>query len=401
MKSLLLLPLLAAAAAAAEPSADERIKALEARLEKLESAPAKTSLSAFNPAMGAAIDFAYQQENDKASFNFRAAELNVEAPVDPYLKAWTILSGNNREFGVEEAALQTTALPWNLTLTGGRLFASFGRLAGWHDHELPVTERPRSIDVYVGGESQADGIEASWLAPLPFYLNLTAGMYNKLGADNARADNAGQRPLSSFTYLGRAATYADLGDDHSVELGTSLAWTPRRDVTDTSVAGTDYNADGTPDAPNTSAGIVTRKNTWRTLAGVDLTYRWHPTSEGLYKGATWGTEVFQNVERRFDATTNLPTDRVRAWSGYSYLEMKAGRRWRPGVLVDLTEDLDSSKSITRTFTAYLSCDVTEFQRLRASVSRRDSNVPTSRGSDLVALQWTGVFGRHVHGFRGH
>lgn len=386
MKPLLLAALLslspAARAEEPAPSAEARIKSLEERLAKLEGAPAKTSQSAFNPAMGAALDFTYAHTNGLSNFSFRAAELNVESAIDPFLKGWFILVGSRAEVTIEEAALQTTALPYNLTVTGGRLFASFGRLAHFHDHELPVVERPRSLDTFIGGETQADGVEVSYLFPTPFYLTATGGAYNKLGGDNARVDNAVARGMTNFTYLGRLAAYTDLGDDHSVELGLTEAWTPKRFVNETAVP-----------------GISTRKNTWRSLAGADLTYRYQPSAGGALRGAVWSTEVMQNNERRFDSATNLPTDRVRSYAGFSYIELKAGRQWRPGVMVDLTEDLDRAKTLTRTFTAFVTYDATEFQRLRLAFSRTTDNRPTGRGSDTVALQWTGVFGKHVHGFR--
>ncbi len=373
------------AAAKAEepaPSAEARIKSLEDRLGKLEGAPAQTSLSAFNPAIGLALDTSFGHTNGASNFNFRAAELNVSAPVDPFLKAWAIIVGSRGGVGIEEAAMQTTALPYNLTVTGGRMFASFGRLAHFHNHELPVIDRPRSLDTYIGGETQADGVEVSYLFPTPFYLTATGGVYNKIGGENARVANATARPMDNFTYLGRLAAYADLGDDHSVELGVSEAWTPKRFVTETA-------------APNTQ----TRWNTWRSLAGVDMIYRWQPTAGGLYKGAVWGTEVMQNNERRFDTATNLPTDRVRAYAGFSYIQFKLGRRWRPGVMVDLTEDLDTARTLTRTFTGFVTCDVTPFQRLRLTFARTTDNRPTGLGNNTVGLQWTAVFGRHVHGFR--
>ncbi|MCX5796428.1 MAG: hypothetical protein NTY77_13125 [Elusimicrobia bacterium] len=392
---LLLLPLSAAAQNEASSGAPstllQRVNDLEQRLGKIEGAPAKTSISAFNPAMGLAIDLAYTHgPNDRSNFLFRAAEVGIEAPVDPFLKGWGVITGSQSGVDVEEAALQTTSLPYNLTVTGGRLFASFGRLAHFHDHELPVTDRPKSLDTFIGGETQADGVEVSYLFPTDIYINATAGMYNKLGADNARADNAVARSLENFTYLGHLNSYHDLGDDHSVELGVDSAWTPKRWVTD-------------------STGLInTRRNTWRTLNGVDLTYRYHPAQGGMYRGAVWGTEVMQNTEMRFNtapdpangnAPFNLPTDRVRAYSGLSYVQFKLGPRLHPGVLVDLTEDLDQARKITRTYSGFLSCDVSEFQRLRVVYSHQMDNVPGTRGADIVSLQWTGIMGHHVHGFR--
>src|SRR5437879_1254156 len=110
---------------AASPKIQDRLKTLEDRLNKLEGAPAKTSLSAFNPTMGMAMDFAYLHTNGKGGFQFRAAELNIEAPIDPFLKGWAVITGSNGNpaIDVEEATLETTALPYNLTVRGGRLFA--------------------------------------------------------------------------------------------------------------------------------------------------------------------------------------------------------------------------------------------------------------------------------------
>ena len=360
----------------------EQLKSLEERLAKLEGAPAKTSLSAFNPAMGMALDLAYKHSNDKPGFQFRAAELNVEAPIDPFLKGWAVITGSNNDpaVDVEEAALETTSLP-NLTIRGGRLFASFGRLAHFHDHELPVIDRPASLDTFIGGETRADGLEASFLFPTDLYVNAVFGVYDKMGANNTRIDPSGARPLDEFTYLGRLSSYVDLNDNHSLELGADSAWTPKRTVTDT------------------VGDITTHKNTWRTLNGIDLTYRYQPAQGGLYRGLIWGTEIMQNNERRFDPNTLLPTNRVRAYSGFSYVQFKTGLHWRPGVMADLTEDLDQARKLTKTFSGFLTYDVTEFQRLRLVYSEALANVPGAPRNHTISLQWTGVLGHHVHGFR--
>ncbi|MBI3563857.1 MAG: hypothetical protein HY079_01515 [Elusimicrobia bacterium] len=353
---------------------------LKSRLEKLEGAPAKASLSAFNPAMGAAVDFTAHDANDKANLDFRALEVNLEAPVDPYLKAWGVITGSNGGVDVEEATVETTALPGNLTARGGRLFASFGRLAHFHDHELPVIDRPKSLDDFIGGETKADGAEVSWLLPTDLFLTATVGAYDKLGADNKRQDPAGSRALDEFTYLGRLNTYFDLGDAHSLEVGVDSAWTPKRAVVPT------------------AGGDSLHRDTWRTLSGVDLTYRYQPSSGGIYKGVVWGTEILQNDERRIDAATNLPTRRTVAYAGCSFVEVKSGRRWRGGAMVDLTEDQDDGRRLTKTVTPFLTYDVTEFQRLRATVSESWTNAPGPK-THAVGLQWTAVFGNHVHGFR--
>src|SRR5579859_6815763 len=122
---------MSAAGAAAQTDSD-RLKALEGRVSALEGAPAKTSISAFNPSIGMAIDAIVRDSNDHANFNLRAAELNIEAPIDPFLKGWAVITGHTGGIDLEEAAMQTVSLPYSLVVTGGRFFSPFGRFSQWH-----------------------------------------------------------------------------------------------------------------------------------------------------------------------------------------------------------------------------------------------------------------------------
>ena len=393
---LFVFPLLAIPVAAqqAEPAAQPQdtqaqIDVLNSRLAAIEGSPAPASIASFNPAMGMALDSGYIRNGADSGFQLRAAELGIEAPVDPYLTGSAIITGSNGGIELENAEMKTTSLPYNLAVRGGRFFASFGRLPHFHDHELPMVNRPPSIDSYIGGESQADGLEVSWLFPADTYINAVFGAYNKLGAENDRVDNTGARRMSEFTYMGRLNTYADISENQSLELGVDWAFTPRRVVTD--LSGTD--AFGNP----VSLGITTKGNTWRTLGGVDLTYRYQPASGGIYKGLLCGTEIMQNDEQRFDPATLLPIGRKTAYAGYSYIAMKAGRHWLPGAMLDLTENPDHPHSLTRTSEAFVEYAVTEFQSLRLAYSYVASNTPDPDNHTLM-LQWTAVIGHHVHGF---
>ncbi len=107
----------------------------------------------------------------------------------------------------------------------------------------------------------------------------------------------------------------------------------------------------------------------------------------------------QNHEMRFDPALNTPVDRVRSFGGFSSLWIKMGRHWRPGAMVDLSEGLGAARTLTKTYTAFLTFDATEFQRLRIAYSRVADNVPANPKNDVFAMQWTAVIGSHVHGFR--
>ncbi len=362
-----------ASPAEVERVADEVARRIQPQL----AAANKTFAAQFNPAIGFFIDdvFSYS-EHDRANNEFRSGELAVSANVDPFARAYGIINGTQDEIEVEEAAIVTTSLPYNLAVKGGRFFADFGRISKFHDHDLPFVNRPRVLDEYVGGESQADGLEASWLVPIPHYLTLTAGFYNKLGGDNDRVDNGIPRDFSKLTYLGRAATFVNLTDEQSLDLGASYAYTPKVDVDN------GYE---------------------RHLVGGDLTYRYTPLSQSAYRGLVWGTEVLVNREHRpvggfpdQEPDEPLRFTRRDAVGLYSYLEPRLTRRLYPGFLFDYVQAIDGGEPSTRAYSPYLTIWASEFQRFRLQYTYLDA--PRDHDNQFF-LQWTVIIGSHSHSFR--
>ena len=376
----------------------ERIEQLEkekgttsARVGQVERSVRSTqsAASALNPAIGMAIDAtAEHREKTGGDFNFRAAEIGLAASIDPYARGYAFFTGSNEGVDVEEAAMVTTALPWNLQARGGRFFADFGRLAKFHPHEYAFVNTPLSLERMVGGESQADGVEMNYLFPTPFFLRATLGGYNKLGAENERVDDTNSRAWSRFTYLGRLHTYFDLTDNHSVELGSSFAFTPSVRLSDASGGS-------------------------RSLSGIDLTYRYQPLGSALYQGFTWGSELFVNSERQPFETevpsaddpdvleTQTLAKRRRSVGGYTYGELKLNRNWSTGFLFDYAPSIESPAKKTKSYSPFITWNLSEFNRLRFQYSYFDDKVreeKSERGHQFF-LQWTTVLGSHTHGFR--
>lgn len=351
-------------------SANSKVASVEKSLQASRSAP-----SALNPAIGMAIDAtAEHRAKTGGDFNFRAAELGISASVDPYARAYAFFTGSKDEFEVEEAAIVTTSLPWNMQVRAGRFFADFGRLAKFHPHEYAFVNTPLSLERIVGGESKADGVELNYLFPTPFFLRATVGGYNKLGAENERLDDTKSRTWSRFTYLGRLQTYFDLADNHSIELGSSLAFTPSIRI---------------PSDPEGGD---------RTLTGVDLTYRYQPLGSTLYEGLTLGAEFFGNSERVERASGFR---RMFAPGGYAYAEAKLNRQWAAGFLYDNAPSLASPGKKTIGYSPFITWNLSEFNRLRFQYSYLDDQVreeKSERGHQFF-LQWTTVLGSHTHGFR--
>ena len=415
---------------AAPIAAEDKIKRLEEKVDAAVAASRKTFPSQFNPAITLGIDTigSYRSRNQGfnpgngsgarddgrafsnrpagADFNLRSAELFITADVDPFTKAYGVLNASADAAGndeatltVEEAAIVTTRLPYNLTVRGGRFFADFGTLAHRHDPELPFVDRPPSLDAFVGGESQTNGVEVSWLAPTPFYLKMTGAVGNKLGGDTTDGVSASQsRPLKGLTYLGRLLTYFDINDDHNVELGGSIAETP--------------NAED-----RTNIGRFERR-----LVGADFKYRWYPLGRGLRQNLTLAGEWLYDVGeadpanggRRIGVLGN-PV-RQGAHGGYVYGEYRLSKEWRPGFRFDYfqlqsepllatnpgtglfgsTRNATGHRTDNRTWSPYLSWYPSEFQRLRFQYNRADRG--NANDVNEFFLQWTVFLGSHGHGF---
>jgi len=280
---------------------------------------------------------------------------------------------------VEEAAIVTTSLPYNLTLKGGRFFADFGRLSKFHDHDLPFVNRPIVLDEFVFGESQADGVELSVLAPFQQFVTLTAGAYNKIGADNPTVNNEVPRNLNQFTYLVHPATFFAINDANTVDVGVSWAYTPKINS---------FNVDGVEELRNGKP---------RNLVDVDLTYRYIPLSQSSYHGLTWGTEVLYNDQTFNDGTDTAPVFvGTGAWGMYSYVEAKLTRVVYPGFLFQYTQAIQRKVGNTQSYSPFLTMWASEFQRIRLEYAYLDA--PGNHENQFF-LQWTVILGSHVHGFR--
>jgi len=303
------------------------------------------------------------QGDDGVGFLLGSAELFLSAPIDPYLRGYASINGTTEEsFDVEEAALVTTALPLNLTVKGGRFFADVGRFPHWHDEALPFVERPQSLDRIIGGESGAEGVEVSWLAPIDQYFELTTGVYNSVGElPDDLASLVGQPSYSELTYLVHPNTYIDITDTLSVEIGGTYFAVPTE--------------------------------TRRRLAGFDVTLRHQPGTSAFYQGTVVGSEWYWNDQEFLDAGGG--SSRFHRNGGYAYFESFFGRRFSGGILFDHAEEIAGATARQNAYSGFVSWMPSEFQRVRVQVDEIDQ---TGANDQRFWLQWTAFIGSHSHGF---
>lgn len=383
----------------------EQFKNLSEKVDQVVEAEKKTLVSEFNPAIGFVGETIFSQESKGSPQNGtgypggfdvyqRSVELNAAASVDPFAKGWVVINGSadastgETSLDVEEAALQTTSLPGNLTLTAGQFFGEYGRLSYIHDHELPFVNRPMVLEQYIDGESKTYGAQASWLVPLDHYVNLTAGFGTQFG-DSPDAVGS-YRSLGAVNYWSRLSTYFDLSPNWQLECGVSGLFNPDSGNVNAQLA------------PN---GITTLTETRRLVLDGDLRLSYVPLRDNQFNSLTWGTEVLYSDNQYLASNGgggNAFNETVGSWGMYSYLTYKWSRSWSGGFLFEFLQNDQDSSAQTYGYSPYITWAISHWNQLRLQYTHTQPNSATGyQPNDAVYLQWTWVIGSHSHGWQSH
>ncbi len=391
-------------------------KELNDKVDNVVEAQKKVLPSEFNPALGFVgelVSSYSSRGNDKTGadrpggFDFwaRSLELNASASVDPFAKGWIVANASadsatgESTFGIEEAALQTTSLPWNFTLTAGRFFGEFGKLSNIHDHELPFVNRPLVLNQYIGGESRSDGAQINWLAPTEHYTSLTAGVGDQFGGDAGPNNPGAKREVGGLNFWGRASTSFDFTPNWSAEAGISGLWNPKTD-----------DRGGVLVQPGGST--LTEKE--RVLAGVDFKLSYVPLRDNQFKRFDWGTEVlFSRNSYLFDPNGSLnPNNAAPVLSGdefrgnvdslglYSYVNYKWSRQWSAGFLFDWVQNAQDHHDDTFAYSPFVTFALSHWNQLRLQYTHTErSSISQLKSDDAIYLQWAWIIGAHSHGWQ--
>ncbi len=397
--------------AAAEPTnavSPGLFKELSDKVDSVVEAQKKVLPGEFNPALGfvgETVTSYRSKGSDKTGSDrpggfdvwARSLELNASASVDPFAKAWVVANASadsatgESTFNIEEAALQTTSLPGNLSLTAGRFFGEFGRLANIHDHELPFVNRPLALDNYIGGESRSDGAQLNWLVPVEHYISVTAGVGNNFGGDSPNPNNPGNyRPIGGLNFWGRASTSFDLTDNWSAEAGVSGLWNPKT-----------QDRGGSLVQPDGS----TLTEIERRLEGLDFKLSYVPLRDNQFKSFTWGTEIlFSDNSFLFDpngipASGDEYRGDVNSLGLYSYVNYKWSRQWSAGFLFDYLQSAQNHNDETLAYSPFVTFALSHWNQLRLQYTHTDrSAVSGLKPDDAIYLQWAWIIGAHSHGW---
>ncbi len=140
-------------------------------------------------------------------------ELSMSANADDmfYGKLSLVLDTdeNETELELEEAFVQTLAMPAGLSVRGGRFAPVIGYLNDKHPHADFFVDRPLAYRAFFGKHYYDDGVRLNWVAPTELFVELGAEAF------------AGRHyPASSGKSVGSRNLYAKIGGD----LNASNSW---------------------------------------------------------------------------------------------------------------------------------------------------------------------------------
>ena len=227
---------------------ESRIADLEVRLaaaEQAESraiAPATSTRggnTAFNPAIGVIFQGqAWNYGNDPDDYTVQGfpfggeagpfaeglaigeAEININANVDDKFTAWLtaplVIEDGESGIEIEEAWIETTALPAALSLRFGRFFSAIGYLNSKHAHSWDFADQPLPYQAFLGDQFLDDGVQLRWVAPTDLYIEAGTEVFRGSRYPAAGAADSGFGANSLFVNIG-----ADAGRNSSWMAGLS------------------------------------------------------------------------------------------------------------------------------------------------------------------------------------
>ena len=253
-------------------------------------------------------------------------ELILSASVDQLFYGQTTIGlhddGDETEIEVEEAYIDALAMPAGTGLRFGRFFSNIGYLNRVHTHAWDFRDAPLVYRAMLGKQYADDGIQLSWLAPTDFYF--------RVGGETLRGDHfpAGEakdtlgNSQSLYIKLG-----GDVGASHSWQAGLSHLW----------VDAVNRDSDGHSHGEGESANDSFTGDSDLLIA--DFVWKWAPHGNPTYRNLIFQTELFYRDEDGRDEFSEDGDTAVLDYDGtqkglYAQLVYQFRPQWRIGTRYD-------------------------------------------------------------------
>jgi len=142
-------------------------------------------------------------------FSLGESEITLAASIDDKFRGQLTAAIGSEDgedhLGIEEAYVETTALPRGLALRMGRFYSGIGYLNGHHLHTDGFSDRPLAYQAFLGGQYGDDGVQLRWLAPTALFLEVGAEAFRGQGYPSGGAQHGGLGTRTLFAHVGGSA----------------------------------------------------------------------------------------------------------------------------------------------------------------------------------------------------
>ncbi|ELU51717.1 hypothetical protein B878_11693 [Vibrio campbellii CAIM 519 = NBRC 15631 = ATCC 25920] len=356
-----------------------------------------------NPQIGVVLDGYYQdgQRNNserEEGFGLGHTEVNMSANIDDKfhgsLTAVLESHGDETELMLEEAFIETLALPHGLNVRAGRFLSDFGYLNNQHMHTDSFVERPIAYRTFLGSHYYDDGVRASIVLPTDLYVKF--GVEALSGSKMSSVENGSE--------VGVYTTTLKLGDDFSEssswQFGLSYLRNENGKVTE--FEDHDHGHANEHGHDHSHGAAVTGAN----LYGADFVWKWAPDGNYKYSNFTLSAEYMLLdgvVDSKFKDDAESP-DNLSAY--YVSGVYRFNPSWSAGLRYGEAESYDGhahgdhmhfTALKDKEMDAMIAWDSSHFGTIRAQYSRIDNQ--DSETDNVFTLQYVMTFGAHgAHAF---
>ncbi|MEQ1439489.1 hypothetical protein AAG565_09000 [Fontimonas sp. SYSU GA230001] len=326
-------------------------------------------------------------------FSIGESELVIESNIDDQLHGWTTiaLENDNGEtvVAVEEAYIDTLALPYGFAAKLGRFYSDIGTLNRQHPHAWDFADAPLAYRAFFAGQLGDDGAQLRWVAPTDLFVEVGAEALRGAAFPAGGDDRSGVGAWTAFAHVG--------GD-----IGRGGAWR----------AGL-WHYDGDARDRRSGEDVETGFTGDSRIIGLDFVYKWAPDGNPQLRNFVFQAEAMRRRERGTvvhdpDGSADESTYEGRQFGGYVQAVYQFVPRWRVGLRYDrlsARNDLDNPAEDTslalladdprdpQRWSAMVDFSNSEFSRLRLQFNR-DRSRPDGEADNQVFVQYTVSLGAH-------
>ena len=376
------------------------------------SAHAAPSANAFNPKISLILQGAYANysRDDAATmpgvvlgpetelrpqgFALGESELAIEANVDHLFRGWMTVAFEQEEnetvVAVEEAYLETLAMPQGFALKFGRFLSAAGYLNKVHSHAWDFADTPLAYRAFLANQLRDDGLQLRWLAPTDFFLELGAEGLRGAAYPGGAEQSGGIGAWTAFAHVG-------------ADVGAGGSW-------QASISYLDFQADNSEVGEDLPASFSGDSQLWI----ADVVYKWAPNGNATQRNLVIQAEYLQRKQSGVwvddpegAANSSDYAGRQSGWylqAAYQFMPM-----WRVGLRYDQVETdnrvlnpmsgtvlenlANAADDSAKRISLMMDWSPSEFSRLRVQYNR-DASRPAAARDDQILLQYIYSLGAH-------